>query len=171
MDLKINHTFDDSTYRHSFNGHVFVLHCHHYLSLTTRVAEDFADIGGTEVLREVAEDSLRPLLDEYIRDNGIGSLAERLEVGAKYYSFMGLGRMEITGSEKGGEVKLLRSHVDEGWRMKWGPHDKPVNHFTCGYVAAVFAAASGRPARSFRVTEKATIVAGAPIGVLAVAAA
>jgi len=171
MELKVNHTFDENSYRHSFNGHVFVLHCHHYLSLTTRVAEEFADIGGTEVLREVAEDSVLPLLQEYIRDHGITATAERFEVGAKYYSFMGLGRMEVSGNENGGEVKLLRSHVDEGWRMKWGAHDKPVNHFTCGFVAAIFAAAFGRPARSFRVTEKAAIVAGAPMGVLAVAAA
>jgi len=58
--------------------------------------------------------------------------------------------------------------VDEGWLQKWGQHDKPVNHFTCGYVAAMFAAAFSRPPRSFEVVETASIVTGATDSVLAV---
>jgi predicted hydrocarbon binding protein len=171
MDLKIDHTFDENTYRHSINGHTFVLHCHHYLSLTTRVAEEFADIGGAEVLREVAEDSILPLLEDYLRQNQVSAPGDRLEVGSRYYSFMGLGRMEVAGDASGGEVRLRHSHVDEGWQKKWGKHDKPINHFTCGFVAAVFAAAFGKPARSYRVTETAAMVTGAAVGVLAVKAA
>ena len=168
MELKVEHTFDPNTYRHQLNGHESVLHCHHYMSLTTKLAEDFADLGAVKVLRESAEDSIRPMLDDYFAKNGVASADDRLAVGAAYYSVMGMGTMEISGSADGGEVKLPNSHVDEGWIQKFGQHDKPINHFTCGYVAAVFAAAFDKPARSFEVTESASKVMGAAASQLAV---
>ena len=42
MDLDVKFTFDDKSYRHYMNGHESVLHCHHYMTLTTKMAEDFA---------------------------------------------------------------------------------------------------------------------------------
>lgn len=171
MTLKINHTFDENTFRHSINGHEFVLHCHHYLSLTSKMAEDFADIGGPKVLREVAEDSIRAVLDSYFAEHGITDPNQRLAVGSEYFSFMGLGQMAVSGSATGGEVTLHHSHVDEGWVKKWGNHGKPINHFTCGFVAAMFGAAFSKPARSFDVSERASIVMGAPASVLVAKAA
>jgi len=171
MSLQIKHTFDEETYRHSINGHEFVLHCHHYMTLTTKMAEDFAALGAVQVLREATEDSIRPVLDSYFAEHGVTSPEERLAIGAEYYAFMGLGLMEVTGTAVGGGVKLDHSHVDEGWIKKWGKHSKPINHFTCGFVAAMFAATFSRPARSYNVTETASIVMGAPESVLVVRAA
>jgi hypothetical protein len=168
MQLELNHTFDESTFRHSLNGHVFVLHCHHYMSLTTKMAEDFADLGGPKVLREATEDSIRPVFDSYYKEHGVTSPADRLEIGRQYYAAMGMGVMEIAGDTASATVTLKHCHVDEGWVKKWGTHDKPVNHFTCGYLAALFAAASGKPARSFQVVENASMVMGAPASVLLV---
>lgn len=170
MALQVKHTFDESTYRHSINGHEFVLHCHHYMTLTTKVAEDFATLGAIQVLRESTEDVIRPLLDSYYAENGVTSPAERLAVGAEYYAFMGMGLMEVNGTVGAGQVKLKHSHVDEGWIKKWGKNNKAINHFTCGYVAALFAAAFSRPARSYNATEVASIVMGAPESVLVVKA-
>lgn len=171
MSLEINHTFDEETYRHSINGHEFVLHCHHYMTLTTKLAEDFADLGAVQVLREATEDSIRPVLDSYFSEHGVTSPKERLTIGAEYYAFMGLGLMEVSGTVATGRVKLKHSHVDEGWVKKWGKQNKPVNHFTCGFVAALFAAAFSKPARSYNVTETASIVMGAPESVLVARAA
>ncbi len=168
MKLELKHTFDEKTFRHALNGHGVVLHCHHYMSLTTKLAEDFADLGAPRVLREATEDSIRPMLDSYIKEHGVASPEERLEVGRQYFAAMGMGTMEITGGASGGTATLKHSHVDEGWLQKWGPHDKPINHFTCGFVAAAFAAAFDKPARSFQVTESASMVMGAPASVLAV---
>lgn len=170
MTLEIKHTFDENTFRHFINGHGFVLHCHHYMTLTTKLAEDFADLGAVQVLVECAEDSIRPVLDSYIKEKGITAPAERLQVGAEYYSFMGMGKMVVSGGPTGGEVKLSHSHVDEGWIKKWGKHDKPINHFTRGFVAAMFAAAFDKPARSFEVVETAAIVTGAAESALSVKA-
>lgn len=169
MDLKVDFTFDNKTYRHYMNGHPAVLHCHHYMSLTTKLAEDMNKIGGTQILREVAEDSVRPLFDDYLRQESVNDLEDRLQVGAEYYSVMGMGKMEVVeAGENGGEVHLTNSHVDEGWIKKWGKHDKAINHFTWGYISAMFAAAFNKPARSYQVRETASIVTGDPKSVFLV---
>lgn len=144
MELKVDFTFDEKTYRHYMNGFLTVLHCHHYLCLTTKMAEDFSDLNGPGVLAETTEDTMRPLFDSYYKNDTI-DIQEKLFVAAEYYAVMGLGRMTVKAGETGGEVQLLHSHVDKGWLNKWGPHDKPVNHFTRGYIAALFAAAFNKP--------------------------
>jgi predicted hydrocarbon binding protein len=160
MSLILDFSLDNETYRHSLNGHPVVMHSHHYLALITKLAEDLGDIGGEQILRDVVEDSMRAVFDDYIQKNGLTSPMDRCNVGREYYSVFGLGKMIVTGGESGGEVRLVRSHIDEGWISKWGNYDKPVNHFTCGYIAAVFAAAFNKPARSYVVTETASMAGG-----------
>lgn len=169
--LKTNFSFDNKTYRHAMNGHESVLHCHHYMSLTTKLAEDLKDIGGVKILKESAEDSIRPLLDSYFKENGITDPAERLLIGSEYYSIMGLGIMEITGDETSGKAIMKRSHVDEGWVKKWGKSDRCINHFSCGFIAAVFAAAYDSPARSYKTEELSSIAVGQDKSVIAAAKA
>jgi hypothetical protein len=171
MTIKTDFTFDSTTYRHFMNGFASVFHCHHYMSLTTKLAEDLMLVGGPQILRESTEDSVRPLLDDYFAKNGVTSLEDRMKVGEEYFAVMGLGRIVVTGNAQGGEVRILRSHVDEGWIKKWGKHGSPVNHVTCGYAAALFAAVFGKPARNYKVTETASIVMGEPEGKLVVAPA
>jgi hypothetical protein len=160
MNLELAFTFDDKTYRHFLNGHATVLHCHHYMSLTTQLAIRYADWGGPRILRECAEDSILPMLQSYIREKGVSGATERLLVGCAYYSAMGLGRMEASGGSQGGEARLTRSHVDEGWVKKFRTSTDPINHFTAGYVAAMFSAAFERPARAFRAMETHSMATG-----------
>jgi hypothetical protein len=160
MALNLEFTFDEKTYRHYLNGIMTVLHCHHYLCLTSKMAEDFADLEGPRILRETAEDTISPFFQRYYQQNEITKIEEKLLVGAEYYSVMGMGKMQIQASTTGGAVRLSRSHVDQGWIKKWGKHDKHINHFTCGFIAAIFAAAFSKPARSFKVTETGSIVTG-----------
>ncbi len=160
MALKVDFTFDKNTYRHYMNGHMSVLHCHHYMSLTSKLAMDYNDLGGQRILMDATEDSMRPLFDDYIAKNAVTDAAARLNVGAEYYPVMGMGLMQVNGDANGGTVVLTRSHVDAGWIKKWGKQDKPVNYFTCGYIAAMFAAAFNKPARSYEVVETASIVKG-----------
>ena len=162
MALNVDFTFDQNTYRHFMDGVPSVLHCHHYLTLTEKVAQAFDSFGGTRILAECAEDSVRPLLDGGIVKNGITDPTAKLAAGAEYYAIMGMGLMTVRGDVSGGEVTLTRSHVDQGWIKKFGPNPAPVNHFTCGYISAVFGAAFGKPARSYQVTEVASMVKGDP---------
>jgi hypothetical protein len=160
MALKKEFTFDEKTYRHSTNGFVTVMHCHHYMSLLSKLAIEFDDIGGVRVLCESAEDSIRPMIDDYCMKNNVASFEDKLDVGRQYYSVMGMGLMKVSGDKYQGEVTLTRSHVDQGWMKKWGNHDAPVNHWTRGYIAAMFAAAAGKSPRSYEVTEASSMVMG-----------
>ncbi len=160
MTLNVNFTFDEKSYRHYMNGFLSVLHCHHYLCLTTKTAMDFKEINGLQILQETAEDTMRPVFEEYFKKNDVTTVKDKLLVGMRYYAVMGLGKMKATANEQGGEVVLARSHVDQGWLKRWGRNSQPVNFFTRGYIAAMFAAAVGKPARSFAVHEMEAIATG-----------
>lgn len=164
MSLRIDFTINPETNRQYLNGHPVVMHSHHYLALITKMAEDLADIGGTEILQDVVEETMRAMFDDYIQKNGLTTAQDKCNVGREYYSVFGLGKMLITGDELGGEVRLVRSHLDEGWVMKWGVTDRPVNYFTRGYIAAMFGAAFGKPLKSYTVTESASMAKGDPEG-------
>lgn len=171
MTLKIEHSFDPKSYRHYVNGQEFVLHCHHYMSLTTKLAEDFRDVGGHRILRETAEDTILTVLADYLAQNTVEGNDARLGVGKGYFELMGLGKLEVRGDANGGEVTLLRSHVDQGWKKKWGEHSAQVGHFNCGFAAAMFSAAFGKPARTYKATETRSIAMGDEQGVIVVAPA
>lgn len=153
MSLKLDFSLDNETFRHFLNGHAVVMHSHHYLALITKLAEDFDDIGGAQLLRDVVEESMWAVFNDYVQKNGLTSPLQRCSVGREYYSVYGLGKLKVGGTESGGEVCLIRSHIDEGWIKKWGRHTKPINHFTCGFIAAMFAVAFNKPVKSYTVTE------------------
>jgi len=160
MSLRVDYSHDNETHRNFLNGQPVVMHSHHYLALIAKLVEEQSDIGAAKILRDSVEDSMRAVFEDYIEKNGLASAQDRCNVGREYYSAFGLGKMVITGDEHGGEVRLIRSHVDEGWVQKWGVHGSPINHFTCGYVAAMFAAAFKKPSKSYVVTEVASIATG-----------
>jgi hypothetical protein len=160
MPLNLNLTFDKNNYRHYMNGFHTVLHCHHYMTLTTKAAFDYQAIGGLQILVEAAEDSIRPVLDDYFAKNTVSDPRSRLNAGAEFYAVMGMGKMAISGDHAKAQAILTRSHVDQGWIKKWGPTNTSVNHFTCGFIAAIFAATYNKPPRSYQVTELSSIVKG-----------
>lgn len=160
MALKTEFTFDDKTYRHYMNGFPTVMHCHHYMSLLSKLAIDFNDIGGVRILCESVEDSVRPMIDDYCTKNNIASFEDKIDVGRQYYSVMGMGLMKVSGDKYHGEVTLTRSHVDQGWVKKWGNCNAPVNYWTQGYIAAMFAAAADKTPRSYEVAEISSMAMG-----------
>lgn len=153
MSLKLEFSIDNETFRQYLNGHAVVMHSHHYLALITKLAEDLGDSNGPQLLRDVVEESMLPIFTDYITKNGLTTPLQKINVGREYYSALGLGKIKVGGTEEGGEACLVRSHIDEGWIRKWGTHSKPINHFTCGYIAAMFSAAFDKPAKSYSVTE------------------
>jgi hypothetical protein len=158
----LDHRFDPQRCRHWLNGKLSVMHCHHYATLYTQLADDCGMLDGKKLLAEVAADVFGDALKAYYDEHGIETVADRIAIAEQYYAVTGLGQMEVrcAGGESG-EVVLLHSHVDEGWIKKWGERDKPVNFITCGFIAGVFAAVFGKDPRAYRVAEAAAIVCGA----------
>ncbi len=163
LEIVLDQKFEPRTCRHYLNGAPHVLHCHHFATLYTQLAEDCGMLDGKKLLAEVAEDSFRKVLSDYYDVHDIMSLEDRIAIAEQYYAITGLGKMKVLfiGPDSG-EVELEHSHLDEGWINKWGKRDKPANYITCGYIAGTFAAALGKKPRSFDVTETESIVAGAP---------
>jgi hypothetical protein len=161
--LIIEHKFDPTRNRHYLNGQVAVLHCHHYASLFTQLGIDAKEIvDGTKILRESSEDVFHKMLSAYFQKNGISDPAERIDIGRQLFSAMGLGLMEVTSaSDKGGDIVLKHSHVDEGWIKKWGKYKSAVNFLGAGYIEAMFAAAYNKPLRTYKTSETQSIVTGA----------
>lgn len=160
MSLNLDFTLDNQTFRHYLNGYPVVMHSHHYLALITKLVEDMSDIGAPQILTDTVEETMRAIFDDYIVKNKLTSPQDKCNVGREYFSVFGLGKMIVSGNENGGEVRLTHSHIDEGWVKKWDKHNKPVNHFTCGYIAAMFGAAFDKPLKSYIVTEVNSIAVG-----------
>jgi len=161
-ELIIERRYDPWRARHTVNGVTHVLHCHHYMSLYTQLAEDCGMLDGPKLLAEVAEDAFYSMLAGYFKEHGITLLADKIALAEQYYAFSGLGQMKIAAAgPDSGVVELECSHVDAGWIKKWGQREKPVNHVTRGYVAATFAALFDLQPRAWRVGERESIVTGA----------
>jgi len=161
-DLMIDRRYDERRGRHTLNGITHVLHCHHYLSLYTQLAEDCAMLDGRRLLAEVAEDAFHPVLANYYREHSITATADRISLAEQYYAMAGLGKMNVVSvGPDSALVELLHSHVDAGWEKKWGRQEKPINHVTRGYIRALLAALFDLPSRTWDVRETASMVAGA----------
>lgn len=160
MPSKIKFTFDPITFRHSMDGVPMVRQSHHYLSLMEKAALELEPYGAIRIFTECAEDNIRKVLDKGFETNAITDPAVRLAMAEEYYVAMGMGRIKLSGNASGGEAVVTSSHADNGWVSKLGAAKQPINHVTCGFVAAAFAAAFGKPARSYAVTEAASIAMG-----------
>ncbi len=161
-ELKLEHYFDRKNCRHFVNGNSSVLHCHHYATLYTQLAEDCEMLDGVKLLAECAEDCFYETLTSYFKNNEIDKIKDRIKIAQEYYVASGLGRMIVkyAGTESG-EVILEHSHVDEGWIKKWGKREKPVNYIACGYISGMFSAIFDSPVRTYEVHEITGIVSGA----------
>lgn len=154
--------FEPRRCRHLLEGRTSVLHCHHYSTLYTQLADDCTLLDARALLARVAAETFFEVLASAQSRNGLETPAERLAAAEQYYAFAGLGKLKIRAAgPDAGEAELERSHVDEGWIRKWGRRDKPVNFITQGFLAAAFAAAFGGHPAQYAVRETASIVAGA----------
>jgi len=155
--------FEPRRCRHLVDGRTYVMHCHHYATLYTQLAEDCGMLDGKKLLADAAEDTFYDVLSDYFHKHNLVSIADRLAAGEHYFRVTGMGLLNVAcAGPDYGEVELPSSHVDAGWIKKWGKTNKPINHLARGFIASLFAAAFDRPRRSFTVTETASLVSGAP---------
>ncbi len=161
-ELVLNKQFDSRTCRHKIDGQTVVLHCHHYASLCTQLAEDCSMLDAKALLAECAEDAILNFLETYYRENRVTDIKNRVNIAEQAFSAFGLGTMQVecAGIESG-EITLTHSHIDTGWIQKWGKRETPVNYIGAGYIAGMFSAIFDRSPRSYKVTETQAIVRGA----------
>jgi len=164
-EVKTNHKFDKERCRHTNMGFQSVLHCHHYMTLTTQMAEDADFLNGTDVLITTMEDVIYKVLENYYKENNINSLDEKISVAEEYFSIAGLGKINFGHvGEFSATVKQTHSHIDEGWIKKWSKRNKSVNYIGRGFVQACVALFNNKPPRSYESEETKSIVSGADYG-------
>jgi len=101
------------------------------------------------------------VLDNYFQQKCVDTVNEKVALAEQYWQVVGMGLISFTAIGKYAATAVMEySHLDEGWLKKWGGRDKPVNFFTCGYVAAVAALLNNKSPRSFTVKEIKSLVAG-----------
>lgn len=163
-ELKYKSSFDQKRKRYYLNDTLTVLHCHHYTTLYSQLALDADE---TSLLKECARESFREMLTTYFENHPMSRTKTELsQLCAEYYKLVGLGKMKISFmGPYSGEVVLESSHLDEGWKKKWGTYDKPVNYITAGFIEAVFETVYDTPAGMFLATETQSIVQGAETSV------
>jgi len=154
-------TFDSSRCRHAINGVTSVMHCHHYASLYTQLADDAGDLfDGQKILHDTSEETFYPILKEYFATHGITAVTDRADIVQQYWAFTGMGKLVLKQvTSEGGKAEMPFSHVDAGWIKKWGHREKPVNFIGCGFLAAAFASIFDLPIGSYQVVETKSIVA------------
>ncbi|MBN1435694.1 MAG: hypothetical protein JW936_01345 [Sedimentisphaerales bacterium] len=161
IELQTKQVFDSERMRHYLNGELSVLHCHHYSTLFTQLADDAQLLKGAKLLHEASAESFYPVLTKYYRENNVTSTEEKVAIAEQYYGFVGLGQVQLTLSDNGATAEMQHSHVDEGWIKKWGNREEPVNYIGQGFLAAAVAAINGNSTGSYSVKETQSIVAGA----------
>ncbi|MGB7135239.1 MAG: hypothetical protein WBD46_08115, partial [Acidobacteriaceae bacterium] len=163
LQFDIEPRFEPRTCRHLVGDRTYVLHCHHYATLYTQLAEDCGMLDGKKLLAESAEDTFYQILCDFFAAQEPLSIDQRFAIGERFFSVTGMGTLSVrSAGPECGEVVLPTAHLDAGWIKKWGKSDRPVNHIARGFIAALFAAAFARPSRTYTVTETASIAAGAP---------
>jgi hypothetical protein len=160
VSFQATQKFDDQQYRHYVNNELSVLHCHHYSTLFTQLADDAQELNGPELLRNSFAETIYPVLAKYYQENNVSQLDDKIAIAEQYCVFMGLGKIKIDIQGESGSAELLRSHIDEGWIAKWGKNDKPINFIGQGFIAAVFAAITGKSVEAYQVSEIKSIVCG-----------
>jgi len=161
VEFKATQIFDDERMRHYLNGELSVMHCHHYSTLFSQLADDAEMFNGPTLLAEAAEESFYPILNKYFEENDIDSLEDRTSIAEQYYGFVGLGQVKITPRDQGGSAQMQHSHVDEGWKKKWGTRNDAVNFIGQGYLAAALSAINSDGCGTYKVQETQSIVSGA----------
>ncbi len=165
--LTLNHEFDSSRKRHYLNGHLVVLHCHHFASLYTQLAMDAEE---TEVLSDSSEETFHEFLVDYFKANDVTTKEARIDVACQYFAMVGLGKINVLSmTEEDGVVELPASHVDSGWIKKWGIYGEPINFIGGGYLDAMFSAVLDKPVHTFKASEKQSIAMGAETSIFNVA--
>ena len=165
-ELVKDHEFDQERCRHSLMGFQSVLHCHHYMTLTTQMAEDADELcNGTDVLVTTMEDTIYKVLQRYYEKNHITDLWEKVSIAEQYYSYCGLGQIKFEHvGDYSASVKVFHSHVDEGWIKKWSKRSKPVNYIGRGFCQAALSLFNNHPPRRYDSQETQSIVKGDKFG-------
>lgn len=155
------HRFTFSDYAYDFpvarlevEGEAMIFHCHHYNCFLQRSILDADYIDSVpHLVGAAAEVAHRQLTGLFAR---LPDLASRRAAAEELYRLSGFGLLPLAGlSAAGGLVSTASTHYSTGWKEKFGPADRPVAHFSTGFLAGAYAALFDVPLREVRAEQTA----------------
>lgn len=159
--------FDSAKGRVSMDGEWVVLHCQHFNLGFVQMVLDAAEYidAGSFMSRSAEENTIRQL-----GPYKAATPEETLDTAHRMFSFLGYGKLDLSGlNESGGEAVAAKSHIGNGWQVKYTkPAPRPVDFFTQGFIAGALAIAYGKPVGTYKVTQTAEIAMGDPQSVFKV---
>lgn len=134
----INHYKFDETHNYlEIGGEAMVFHCHHYITNLQRTILDADYIDGAKFLIGSAADSVYNQLTNL--SHGL-TLEESKKMAEAIYKTFGYGLIDLDCMDENGcELTTTKSFFSKTWKMKFGESKKPVDYYTCGFLAATYA--------------------------------
>lgn len=118
-------------------GEAMIFHCHHYMNYLQRSILDADYIDSRRFLIGSAADSVYHQLSHLCL--GLDQ-AQTLQMAQEIYQTFGYGLIDLSKmNEKGIELTTVNSFFSKTWVMKFGQSVKPIDFYTSGFVAAVYA--------------------------------
>jgi hypothetical protein len=133
-------------------GEPMIFHCHHYNCFLQRSILDAEDVESQPFLIGAAAEVAHHQLSTIFATMKIYSPEGRKAMAETLYRWAGFGTLDFGSlDERGGTTSTPHSHYASGWRVKFGPSDKPICVFSSGWVAGALAAVYDLPNGSFSV--------------------
>ena len=135
----------------------YVYHCHHFNLFHDQTVEDaLGEERAFAVRSRAAADAVRPLLAGLSREYGAETPAERLQVAAGLFPWMGHGSLELQADAGGGTARGEHLHYSFAWREKYGARIRrryPIDAFAAGFATAATEVAFDLPAAALAAAE------------------
>ncbi len=144
----------------------YVYHCHHFNLFHDQTVEDALGEEQAFVIRSrAAQSAAWHLLSDVVATSGASTPAERLQLAAAVFPWMGQGRLEMLANAEGGAVRGDHLHYSFAWREKYGSRVKrhfPIDAFAAGFAAAATEVAFSLPPGTLASNEKSCFVCRQP---------
>lgn len=133
--------FDEQHNSITVGGEAMIFHCHHYINYLQRSILDADYIDSRRFLIGSAADAVYHQLKSLCAGLSIDDAKLMAE---EAYKAFGYGLIDLSGmTESGVELSTYKSFFAKTWVLKFGESQKPVDYYTTGYLAAVFAVLYG----------------------------
>lgn len=140
-------------------GEAMIFHCHHYMNYLQRSILDADYIDSPRFLIGSAADSVYYQLSNLCR--GLDK-EQSIQMAQEIYKTFGFGLIDLSDmNENGVEVKKVKSFFSKTWLIKFGASNKPIDFYTTGFIAAVYAYVYKIPLEHIQAEQTECIACGA----------
>ena len=144
----------------------YVYHCHHFNLFHDQTVEDaLGEVKAFEIRSRAAAAASRQLLDGLVAATGAATAAERLQMAAGLFPWLGHGKLELQADAGGGHAHGEYLHYSFAWQEKYGSRIRrrfPIDAFAAGFAAAATELAFDLPGGSLDAAEGSCFVRREP---------